>query len=331
MSNILSQFGNLFKPGSTKSKRKIVIFIICLMIATILWFLNALGKNYSATVSYPVKYVNPPKNYFVSNKPPTTFDLKVDAYGFTLLRHKLSLSFSPIVLNISNITKNIKPESGKYSIPSSSLIRSISDQVSKEIHILDIQPDFFDIALDTLITRALPVDIQITTEFNPEYSFKKPAYSLPAAVKVTGPAGILDTLTSIPTKPKDFTKISTNKSREVELVVPDNVSVSPKKVKIFIEVEKVTEKELTIPVTILNKPDSISLKIFPSEIKLLFTIGLSNFDKVTPFDFSASVDYNSIEKGSEFLYVTIDKKPTAYQLVRYSPEKVEFLVEEPLK
>ena len=327
MNKDLSKISGYFKIEKLRNDKRVIVFSVCLLIATTLWLLNALSKDYTTVVSYPVKYINPPKNQFLSNTPPAQLDLKVEAGGLTLLRHKLKLSFSPIVLNLTNITRNLEADHGKYKIYSSSLIRRISDQISNEINISEIQPEVLDLVFDSLETKMVLVQFDIITEFKPEFNFKGPITSIPNKVKITGPSAILDTMNSIWTREKSFTKVETDISKVVELVEPEGVSVTPKKVEIKIQVEKFTEKELNVPIKILNRPENTSIKLFPSEIKVLFTIGLSEFEKITAANFSASVDYNSIEPGSEFLNVTIDKKPPLNQLIRFSPEKVEFLVE----
>ena len=327
MNKNLSQIKGYFKIEKLRNDKQAIVFLVCLLIASTLWLLNALSKDYTSIVSYPVKFINPPKNQFLANNPPTELDLKVEAHGFTLLRHKLSLSFSPIVLNLTNITRNLEPESGIYRVYSSSLIRRISDQVSNEISISEIQPESFEIVLDSLKTKMVPVKIDIVTEFKPEFNFKSPISAIPNKVKITGPSAGLDTINSIRTKVKTFTKIDADIIKEVDLLEPAGITVTPKKVELKIEVEKFTEKELNIPIRVLNQPENVNVKLFPSELKVLFTVGLSEFEHITSADFLASVDYNSIETGSEYLNVTIDKKPPLNQLIRFSPEKVEFLVE----
>ncbi len=327
MNKDLSQIKGFFGIEKLRNDKQLIVFLICLLIATTLWFLNAMSKDYTTIVSYPVKYINPPKNLFLANKPPEKFDLKVEAYGFTLLRHKLSLSFSPIVLNLTNITRNLESNSGNYTINSAGLIRRISDQISNEITISEIQPDFIELKFDSLKSKMVPVIFDITTEFKPEFNLKKPISSIPNKVKITGLSAALDTINSIKTKAKSFIKIDTDINKEVELTEPEGISVTPKRVELKIEVEKVTEKELKIPIKVLNQPENKSVKLFPSEVKVLFTVGLSEFDKITSADFSASVDYNTIEPGSEYLDVIIDKKPPLKQLIKFNPGKVEFLVE----
>jgi len=109
--------------------------------------------------------------------------------------------------------------------------------------------------------------------------------------------------------------------------LPEKTTVSPQKVILKIEVEKFTEKELKIPITIRNKPENTTVKLFPSEVKILISVGLSEFDKIKPTDFEASVDFNTIEDGMQDIAVTIDKNPVSNQVIRYNPERVEFLVE----
>lgn len=327
MKDRINKILSLVKIENLKNDKRIVVFLICLFIATSLWFLNALSKNYSTTISYPVKYINPPSNQFISNTPPSKFELKVEAFGFSLLRHKLSFSLSPIVLNLTEITNNIEPNSGAYTIYTRNLISRISNQVSNEIRITDLQPDFFQIILDSLKTKDVPVELNVTSSFKPQVKLKVPIASETKKVKITGPANVLDTLFSINTEPVEFSKLDANTEKWVLLLHPEKTKITPEKILLKVEVEKFTEKELKIPIQIINKPENVKVKLFPSEIKLLFTVGLSEFDKITASSFIALVDYNLIENSMEFLEVSIEKKPEFIELLRFSPEKVEFLIE----
>lgn len=328
MKNKIIDSLKFLKVEKLKNEKQIGVFLICVLIATVLWFLNALSKDYVATISYPVKYVNPPKNQFLANSPPAKFELQVEAHGFTLLRHKLSLSFSPIVLNLTAITRNIKPEDGSYNIRSETLIRRISNQVSNEISITEIRPEFVSLVLDSLISKTVNVELNIKTGFKPQYNLKEPITSIPQNVKITGPAAILDTIQVLRTELKSFNNLDATLERSLSIIHPQKTTLSPEKVILKIPVEKFTEKEIKVPVTVRNKPEGINIKLFPSEVKLTFLIGLSEFESVTTADFNVFVDYQSISDGNnESLEVVIESKPSYIQLVRISPSTVEFLIE----
>ncbi|HSO85514.1 MAG TPA: CdaR family protein [Draconibacterium sp.] len=326
MNKNFTDISDYVKVVKLRNNRRIVVFLICLAIATALWFLNALGKDYTTTVSYPVKFTNPPENQFLANNTPVKLDLKIDGQGFTLLRYKL-LSFSPIVLDIEQVTKNLESNSGTYKVLSKNLIREVSDQLSSEVRITEISPELLEIVLDSLITKTVPVELDINVDFVPQVNLKSQIATMPDKVKITGPAISLEKISAVKTKVNILNKLDASIQQEIDLIHPERTTISPEKVTLIIEVEKYTEKELKIPIEILNKPDKVRIKLFPSEVKVLFTVGLSRFEKIKPSDFEASVDYNSIVTDMNYLNITLNKKPEFIQGIRFNPEKVEFLIE----
>ena len=327
MNKNINRIPQYFRIEKIRNDKRIVVYLVCVLIATALWFLNALSKDYSTTISYPVKYVNPPSRQFLANQPPSKLDLKVDAHGFTLLRHKLSLSFSPIVLNLGTITRDLTPLNGTYQVHTSDLLRRIRSQVSNEITIVEIQPEYIPIVLDSLKTKTVPVKANLNLEFRPQYNLQKPVQLNPRQVKITGPSAIIDTIQSLPLERLSLKELDQNMATNVKLIFPEKTEVNPEKVLVTIEVEKYTEKEIKIPIRVKNKPDGVNVKLFPSEVKVTCLVGLSEFENVTANDFSAVVDYKNVSNGTKTLALKIEQKSSFIQVVRFSPESVEYLTE----
>ena len=326
MNKNFSDISEYFKVGNLRNNRRIVVFIVCLFIATSLWLLNALSKDYSSVIAYPVKFVNPPANRFLAEKTPTKLDLDIDAQGFTLLRFKF-LSFAPIKLDVEEITKNMESNSGTIKVSSRNLISEITDQLGSEIRITNITPEVLNIILDSLITKTVPVELDINVDFESQFNLKNPISTIPESVKITGPTIVLDKISVLKTKVNIVNKLNSSIHQDIELIHPDKTTISPEKVSLVIDVEKYTEKELKIPIEILNKPNNARIKLFPSELKVLFTVGLSRFENIKVSDFGASVDYKSIVDDVNSLAITLYKKPEFIQGIRFIPEKVEFLIE----
>jgi len=326
MNKNFTDISGYLKISKLRYDRRIIVFLICLVIATALWFLNALGKNYSATITYPVKYINAPKNQFLADITPVKINIEADGQGFTLLRHKL-LSFSPITLDVMEITKNLESKSGTYSVLSKNLIGNIAEQLNNDIKITSITPEILEIVLDSLISKTVPVELDINVDFVPQFNLKSAIATNPEKVKITGPTFVLDKISAVKTKVNIINKLEASIRQEIDLIHPGKTTISPGKVTLIIEVEKYTEKELKIPIEIKNKPDKVRIKLFPSEAKVLFTVGLSRFENIKPSDFGASVDYNSIVNDVNNLNITLYKIPEFIQGVRFSPEVVEFLIE----
>jgi YbbR domain-containing protein len=326
MNNSISKLSEYFKLGKTKNKSSIIVFLVCLSIATTLWFFNALSKNYSTTVSYPVKFTNPPANRFLAGKTPEKLDLQIDGQGFSLLRDKL-FSFAPINLDIEDITKDMDSNSGVYKVTSRSLISIITNQLKDEIKISNINPEILTIVLDSLIIKTVPVELDINMEFEPRFNLKSPVSTTPDSVRITGPAILLNKISVLKTKVNIVNKLNASVRQEIELIHPDKTTILPEKVNLLIEVEEYTEKEIRIPIKILNKPEKVRITLFPSELKVVFNVGLSRFENIKPSDFSASIDCDSIVKDVNNLTINLYKKPDFIQNLRFVPEKVEFLIE----
>jgi len=324
----LSEILNYFSFEKLWQDKRVIIFLVCLLISSILWFLNALSKEYNTSITYPVKYVNVPGNRFLANKPPASFELIVDAHGFTLLRNELNLSFTPIVLDLRRILANAETPDGKtYRVNSMSLINRISSQVSNEISIHEIRPGSFLVILDSLESKKVKVKSNISLEFDPQYNLASPVELIPESVIVTGPGSVVDTLSAVYTETFELEKVKKSISSGLDLAPPENTAVSPQKITLTIPVEEYTEKQLIGPITIKDKPGDAIIRLFPSEIQVSFMVGISRYAGITSNDFEFVADYGGIATGQTSLEVVIGKKPEFITELKYSPQTVEFLIE----
>jgi len=297
-----------------------------LLIATVLWFLNALSKDYSATISYPVKYTDAPQNLFLSNTPPEKLKLKVEAHGFSLLRQKLKFSVSPLVLDLKELKDEGQLKNNSIYVRTENLIQQVSEQVSNEIKVTGIIPEILQLVFDSLQTKKIEIVADIKMDFEQQYSLSGKILLKPDHVEITGPAALLDTLTFLKTKIQYFEELNSEVQKEVMIIHPEKTNIQPTKVNLIIPVERFTEKKIRIPLTIKNKPENLSFKLFPSDVDVSFLVGLNEFESITASDFRIFAVYDSL-KSQENLEVEVEKKPDFIQQLRISPQNVEFLIE----
>ncbi len=327
MNKKISEFFGYFKLEKLRNDKRIVVFSVCLLIAASLWFLNVMGKDYTTVLSYSVKYVNPPKNLFLANTPPSKLELNVQAHGFTLLRHKLAFSFSPIVLDLSAISQSLESDNNEYRVPSENLIRRIETQVSKEITINGVSPQTFSLVFDSLNTKIVPVSPLVELNFKPQFNLKGIVESKPDSVKITGPAAVLDTLTILHTEEVTFEGLDKSIEQFVNVVHPGNTEISPEKVEVIVPVEKFTEKKISLPVQLINLPEDVNLKLFPPNIAVTVMVGLSEYEKVSTRDFTATVDFTQALSGENYLEVSVETNKDYIQLMKVVPNSIEYLIE----
>jgi len=65
--------------------KKVGTFLICLGIASLLWVVHALNRNYKYTIQVPVKFLNLPSNKLIVGELPEKLDVEIKTSGLKLL------------------------------------------------------------------------------------------------------------------------------------------------------------------------------------------------------------------------------------------------------
>ncbi len=312
-----------------REHRNIIAFTICLLIATALWFLNALNKNYTINLSYPVTYTNLPNDKMLTNTPPKHFELKVKAGGFSILRHKLSMSFTPLVLDVKTLSLfgNTKHSSSNICIPTEKLEEYISSQISAELSILAIKPDSIFLNFDKLTKKRVRIKPNISLAFVKQHFISNEITFSPDSIDVYGPLSIIDTIQAIYTQKQRYEKLSQPIRRNVSLQEIKNLQYTPKRVIMDVPVEEFTEKIIYVPIHVINQPEHKNIKLFPDKAKISFLVSLSNFSSVSEQDFQLVVDYSSLSQTSDLLDVNLLRSPSHIYSTNVNPLKVEYLLQ----
>lgn len=313
-----------------RQDRHVFIYLVCVGIATLFWFLNALSKNYTVDMDFPVRYTNMPKNRVLSNVPPSKFTLQVQAYGFTLLRQKMNVSFSPIYFDVNNFTNGMMENSKqpRYNIQTNQYLGKIAEQFSSDIRILAIKPDTLNFNFDQIIRRNVKVFPNVELDLERQYQQSGLIRTIPDSVEVSGPRALLDTLRFVPTRKQLFRTVSETIRRNVSLEEIEGVEIATRRVVLNIPIEEYTESQLLIPVEVSDKPDSVNIKLFPNKVKVSFLIGLSRYAEIKPSDFDLAVAWEDIQAGKSRLKIDSRRLPPFVKSIRLIPEELEFIIED---
>jgi len=308
---------------------KAFVFLVCLALSSFLWFLNALEKHYTDHITVPVRYVNLPKDKELTGKLPDKFELTVDAFGYTLLRHKLSLAFSPVLLDVNELTNNYLEGKfmSKYTISTNGHKEEIAKQISSEIEIISIRPDSISFFVSSVIEKLVKVYPVVDFTFAKEFILQKTPVVKPESILVRGPQEILDTLQFIYTKPIELKNLSHTVTQDIDLVILPELISEIDEVSVQIEVEQYTEAKFEVPILIVNQPDSLLIKTFPAKVKVTCRVGLSQYNKLNSNSFRAIVDYSHRSGVISKLPVILDKVPETVLTVDHFPKDVEYIIE----
>ena len=318
-----------FLNFNLKKDNRPVIFLVCLVIATVLWLVNDLGKSYTTTVSIPIQYTNLPKNKVLVKAPPSRIKVRLEAYGFTLLRHKIKLSINPLNFNVGLFTKDLmeKSSASRYKIVTNKYIPQIANQISPEINILEVSPDTLYFVFDQIISQKKKVVENLDLSFENQFFLLDSISFTPDSVVVKGPKSIVDTLHFIRTKKQKFRELNASVRRNIQLESIDQLDIDPRRVVIDIPVSLYTEYTGNIPITKFNVPDSMELITFPPKIEVKCIVAFNNYANLNPSSFILGVDYSDISKGDNSLDIQLYRSPAHIKSISFQPHHVEFIIE----
>jgi hypothetical protein len=316
--------------NNLKRNNKPFIFFICVLIATALWFIKAMEKDYETTVSLPVRYTNIPRNIVLVNPPPSKLDVKIRSHGFTLVQHKIGLTITPINLNIKPFTINNKNASDlpRFNILSDRFIPQIADQISQDIRVLDVSPDTLFFHYDFLTEKKVRIISKIQINCQNQYFLSDSVKITPSTIVVRGPISIVDTLTGIPTADIKFNNLTTSVHSIISLENIKQLEYSANKVAIEVPVSQFTEYNEKVIVNTFNIPDNINLITFPGKVTVSCLIAFDKFKSINPDDFIIGVDFKDISPTSNTLPVKVSKQPDFIKSLQIQPLQVEYIIKQ---
>ncbi|HMQ45860.1 MAG TPA: CdaR family protein [Saprospiraceae bacterium] len=295
------------------------ILMVCFVIALIFWLIVKLSNPYKTTREVEF-YVPLPQDKALSKRPPDDMTVELSGLGWDLaidyFYHKTIKLVLPLngteemTLNINQLRHEIK----QY-------LRSDG------IAIGEINYDQVTLKAEDKLSRKVPIALSADLAFAPDFHLKQAPILKPDSVEVSGPASLVKAITFWASDSIRLTDLKSNVRTNLKLKSPDYaLELNTPTVQMQLEVEPFTEKSLFVPLKIVHKSGTDSIRIFPENITVQFKLGLSRFDSIQPKDFQAEVDFTGISKSSsnQTAPIQIVKQPASIQLLGFTPKSVKF-------
>ncbi|MCC8361250.1 YbbR-like domain-containing protein [Salinimicrobium sediminilitoris] len=317
---MLKRFKTLTKARFRKTDFNSFLFF--LFFAIVIWIFVQFSKQYSEVLEIPVEYVNVPQDKLLVGKIPQSLELRIQENGFTVAWFSL---FPPTV--------NI--DLSKASIENDALVYAIDENHSELQSQLEIDLDDNEFLKDALVVqyeqkqeKKLPVVFRMKMEYAVGYSAVEALKYEPDSIMVSGPDNILDTLSKLFTQQLSLTKVKEDQQGIVYLdtTALPNVTFYRNKVKYAVDVEKVTEGKVQVPIEIMNVPRGLNVVIFPKEVVLFYQVNLKDFSRVTASDFRVVVDFDDVRGQQDFLIPEVIQKPEFTSNIRLNEKRIQFII-----
>ncbi len=310
--------------------KKTIVFVICLLIATLFWLLTALNDEYRTELVFPIEFSNLPKHYAFYGTPPEQILVTVEGEGFSIVRYKFSPAFSSLKFDVSkNLVLNEADSAGGHIIlQETALKRSVENALIAGTEIVSVQPESISISYSKLEEKKLPVKVPAEITTARQHLVNGAVTTYPDSVLVLGTKQQLAEITAIYTRPVQAQNLEDTLRRNLALQAVDGLRLSAKKVKLTVPVEAYTEKTLEVPIVGRGFPDSLRIRTFPAVAKVSCICGLSVYNQVKTYDFSCYIDYATVaERSVGNVKLSVESNSQYAQRLLLRTESVDYLIE----
>jgi len=326
-----SNFSRLFKvvvtPDEKKTRNNLYVFLVCLGISILIWFLIALSKESYTSLEYPIEFTNVPSDMVLVNKPDSILIFRISSSGFELFTLKYFSRKEPVTIDLEGV--KLEKQNGYYSgtLNTSILSSEISGQYNFAEELISIAPDKLYFKFEILIGKMVPVVSNLKLEFEKQFRLSDSIIFSPAEVKIIGPGNLIDKIDFIATDATLIQGIEGLVNSSCNLEKPftnEQLEIIPDRVDFALSAERFTESTLSIP--IISGDKKVMVKTFPENVTVTFLVSLSNFNRIYPDLFTAVIDLPEQTEDKLKAIVRLTKKPAFVEVTKIEPGEVDFLV-----
>ena len=242
-------------------------FLGCLALSAGIWLIHNLSHMQTDVVSVPVIAESSIPGRAARSSDEVTLTARCKASGFRLLYlgrkdKAVTVRFEP-----EDLTQDV----GDYfSISATQLYRYVNDIFGPGTSVESFLFDKLSFRFIRELNKKVPVRVESTLTFRPQYMQNGDFKVHPDSVLVYGPSDLLANTDAVHTKPIVRSDIKGNLHGEIALDVPDRLRLSENTVSWALDVNRYVEIETELPVYARNVPAGADFSIYPNRVKAVF-------------------------------------------------------------
>ncbi len=300
--------------------RNFLLFLLFLCIAGFFWVISSMNDRVQMNMDVSLSIINKPDSVTFINLPPEKIHVTITDKGTSLFRS--SMMRTPILeLNFKEFSSN-----GIFRISNTEFYSLLRNKFGSNAQISTLSVDSLRLVYTTLPPKIVPVDIIADLSAANGYVVIPKLESSAKVVKVYSTSqDILDTINKINTVKLMKSGISQNTTIRTQLHSYKNIRVEPDYTEVGVSVEPLVCKQVQVEIKPMNVPESESMLLFPSMVKLEVFVPMSRFnDKLEDAELQAS--YFDIKRGRHKLPVKVTHVPSYCVNPSVIPDSVEYTI-----
>ena len=306
--------------------KEFLIFCFFLLLSGSFWLSMTLDETYEREFSVPVELKHIPDNVILSTEIESTLTFTISDKGFAMLNYLHGNRLKPVTIDFRTYANKSK---GKGNVPQADLQGIISKMLLSSSHIVATLPDHLEFAFSYGTSQTKPVSLiaNVTTAKN---RYLLESIIDPDSVKVFADKKTLRTMSSIPTEEFDIDELKDSTEVLVALQHAQGVKCIPDTVRVILRTDAIIEQTVEVPLQVINAPTDKTITLMPEKVKINYSVGAAQANKVKADQFRVVVNYNEMAPHpTDPCKMHLQKSPAQVSNVRLEEAKVTFLVGQP--
>jgi hypothetical protein len=303
--------------------KRLNVFVLFLFLSFLISLLVKLSNTYTQTLKFELVPTQLLSNEVLISKASKSIKVTLSGKGFELLKYYI---YPPkIEVDFSQLNK----DKTLYYWTVRSQFENIINYFDEKVALKSINPDTILYSYDRQFIKKIPVEILVNSSFAVGYDLVQPFRSEPDSITLMGPESVLKTINAVRTKTTSFTAVNSTIDKVVGLDIKNSSNqliYSHKKVSIHAEVEKFTEGTVSVPVTIVNVPENLTINFFPKEIRVLFYTSLKAYNSIEARQFSVECDFNALTTDNKYLKPFLVSQPKSVKTAKLETTEFEYVI-----
>ncbi len=264
---------------------------LCFLTATIFWVFNALNKDYSTSINFPLQ-LDYDQEKFIAVKPlPSQVRINVTGIGWDLFRRSVGLKVPPLVIPLEN------PAEVKKIVAAPALFA----QQLERFEVNFVLTDTLRIAIESIEKRWITLRLDANAlDMREDHIRTSEPRLTPDSILVTGPASVVRGFIEPVYLKLSETGIDEDyrEDVEVQLINNDLVTRNPPTVQVSFDVDRLVEIRDSIPLRVVNYPKGANPYLGIKALPTRFSIPEKMMNDYHPDSVVAVIDLKNFQGGT---------------------------------
>lgn len=292
---------------------------LCILAAAIFWFFNALNKNYTTTISFPLQFDFDREDYMAVKPLEEELRINVTGMGWDIFRRTMGLRKNPLTIPLDH------PATVKK-IVGSTLPAFFSTQLEAfQINFVANDTVYIDVQPKGKRWITLSAD-SIYSLINKDYQIVGDVRIQPDSILAEGPEDMIAQIKEPFAVQLESKNIDEDYNEKIELGVENRslMSFVPEEVRVTFDVERFIQVTDTVRLKLINIPTSalpkMDIEKLPATIRLRQDMAsLFPWDSIT-----AVVDLKAFDKGKIKVRPELVGLPEYAELIRIDSIRITY-------